>query len=76
MRRNKNDIEQAKEAFKDAYNRGLPCYSMGMRWLLDGLEWAATTDSQAADMVKKVRPIAWRTNYKQPFTVIKLDGDV
>ena len=74
MRRNSADISQAVQAFKLAYNRGLPFYSMGMRWLLEGLDWAAHKDPEAAKMADHVRHIAWRTNYYQPFTTLRIGG--
>ncbi len=74
MRRSTSDIDEARKAFKLAYSRGLPFYSLGMRWLLDGLESVSHNDPEAEDMVKNVRRLAWRTNYQQPFTIIRL-GD-
>lgn len=75
MRRSAEDFLEAKNAFKIAYKRGLPFYSMGMRWLLDGLESAARDDAEAEEMLRNVRRLAWRTHYQQPFTIIRLGGD-
>lgn len=75
MRRSAEDFLEAKNAFKIAYKRGLPFYSMGMRWLLDGLESAARDDAEAEEMLKNVRRLAWRTHYQQAFTIIRLGGD-
>jgi hypothetical protein len=75
MRRDANDIKEARDAFKTAYGRGLPFYSMGMRWLMDGLEWFSRDDAEAKTMLENVRQLAWRTNYQQPFTILKLGGD-
>lgn len=75
MRRNASDLKEASKAFKLAYRRGLPFYSMGMRWLLDGLELVSRNDEEAAEMLKKVRQIAWRTNYQQAFTILRLGGE-
>lgn len=73
MRRNANDMKEARQAFKLAFKRGLPFYSLGMRWLVDGLEAISRDDSEAAEMLTHVRPVSWITNYQQPFTVLKLD---
>ncbi len=75
MRRSPDDILEAKNAFKTAYKRGLPFYSMGMRWLLDGLESASRDDPEAEEMLRNVRRLAWRTHYQQAFTIIRLGGD-
>lgn len=75
MRRSSEDIEEAKNAFKTAYKRGLPFYSMGMRWLLDGLEAVSRDDAEIEEMLKSVRRLAWRTHFQQPFTIIRLGGD-
>jgi hypothetical protein len=48
---------------------------MGMRWLMDGLEWFSRDDAEAKTMLENVRQLAWRTNYQQPFTILKLGGD-
>lgn len=72
MRRSSDDIEEAKKAFKLAYRRGLPFYSMGIRWLVDGLEAISHNDDEAAQMLTHVRPVAWLTNFQQPFTILKL----
>ena len=75
MRRSSEDIDEAKNAFKTAYKRGLPFFSMGMRWLLDGLEAVSHGDSEIEEMMKNVRRLAWRTHFQQPFTIIRLGGD-
>jgi hypothetical protein len=74
MRRSSDDVAEAVNAFKTAFNRGLPFYSMGIKWLLEGLEWAGADDPQAKLMADHVRPIAWRTNYRQAFTTLRI-GD-
>lgn len=75
MRRDASDIEDAKATFKLAYRRGLPFYSTGVRWLLDGLEWASRDDEEAAEMLRNVQRLALRTHYQQPFTILRLGGD-
>ena len=74
MRRSADDVAEAITAFKTAYSRGLPFYSLGIKWLLEGLEWAAANDPEAKQMADNVRPIAYRTNYQQPFTTLRIGG--
>ncbi len=75
MRRSADEIAEAKRAFKEGYNRGLPVYSLGVRWLLEGLEWASDGDPQAKQMADDVRRIAYRTNYQQPFATVRVGGN-
>jgi hypothetical protein len=62
MRRSQSDVEDARQALKLAYRRGLPFFSMGVKWLMEGLEWIAAQDPEAAEMLRNVRRLAWRTN--------------
>lgn len=73
-RRTQADIEEARTALKLAYRRGLPFYSMGIRLLTEGLEWLSRDDPEAAEMMKNVRRVAWRTNFQQPFTILRIGG--
>lgn len=73
MHRNSKDFKEARDAFKLAFNRGLPFYSLGMRWLVDGLEAISRDDTEAKEMLDLVRPISWITNYQQAFTILKLN---
>lgn len=70
--RDASDLAEAARAFKVAYRRGLPFYSLGMRWLLDGLEWIAPEDNEASFMLQHVRRLARRVNYQQAFTILRL----
>jgi hypothetical protein len=74
LRRGHADISEAHNWFKTAYRRGLPFYSLGIRWLLTGLEKFATADSEAESMRKAVHNIAWRIHPQSPFTIIGLGG--
>lgn len=73
-RRKPRDVAAAAEALKSAYHRGLPYYSMGIKWLMEGLEQVERNDPEAARMLANVREIAWRTNYQQAFTGLKFSG--
>jgi len=76
MRRGPSDIEEARVALKLAYRRGLPFYSMGVKWLMEGLEWiAGESDPEAVQMLRQVQRLAWRTNFQQPFTIVRIGGD-
>jgi hypothetical protein len=74
IRRQDSDVAQARDALKIAYRRGLPFYSLGVKWLTEGLEWFAGRDSQMQSMLENVRRVAWHTNFRQPLTILKVGG--
>jgi hypothetical protein len=59
-------------AFKAAARRGLPFYSLGLRWLLDGLERYASRDAEASELLPAVRATAARMHQQSPFTILRL----
>jgi hypothetical protein len=72
LRRNTKDFDDARKSLKDAYRRGLPFYSLGVRWLLEGLERIAPKDPEAEAMLDNVRALAWRIHPQSPFTILQL----
>jgi hypothetical protein len=73
LRRTPDDLASARHWFKEAYHRGLPFYSMGMRWLLDGLEKLGRSDPEAETMRRAVHRLAWRIHPLSPFTILRLE---
>ncbi len=72
-RRDQADVEDARAAFHEAVERGLPFYSIGLQRLVEGLtmfEGDPATDR----LLKQVRTVAWRANLQQPFTTLRLRG--
>jgi len=71
-------VEEALNGLIEAYNRGIPFYSIGMRWLLDGLTAFAEDDTfidrhdEIKECLRKVSIVARRTNYLQAFTNIEI----
>jgi len=45
---------------------------MGVQWLLDGLSYFADTDPEVHEMLGHVRRVAWRTDMRSPFAMIRL----
>jgi hypothetical protein len=72
LRKGPEDLREAMRAFKLAYQRGLPFYGMGMRWLLEGLERFAGEDAEAQAMATDVRRLASRLHPQSPFTILRL----
>lgn len=66
------DVAEARDALYEGYRRGLPFYSLGLQWLIDGLTLLASRETEAADMLRHVRAVAWRANFQQPFTTLRL----
>ena len=71
-RQSRDDLAEARQALFIAYRRGLPFYSIGMQWLIEGLTVFAPDDENAARMLRNVERVVWRTNLRSPFTVITL----
>jgi hypothetical protein len=72
LRRSSEDLDHAARWLKEAYRRGLPYYTLGIRWLLDGLEKLASRDSEADAMRRSVQAIAWRVHPQSAFTILHL----
>jgi len=72
LRRGPSDLDEARRWLKIAYRRGLPYFSLGVRWLLDGLDKVSHSDSEAEEMRNAVRDISWRIHPQSPFTIIRL----
>ena len=72
------DVDEALEATLAACDRGIPFYSMGMRFLLDTLTEFAEDEvfshrrDEIKHRLKQVRVVARRTNFQQPFTSIQI----
>jgi hypothetical protein len=71
-RRTDADVEAARAALFEGYDRGLPFYSAGIQWLVEGLTLLAHDDVEARRRLEQVQPIAWRVNVQQPFTTVLL----
>ena len=63
---------QAREALITAYDRGLPYYSLGLQWMIDGLTLLGEEDAKAKQMLSRVQKVAWRADMSHPFTTITL----
>lgn len=74
LAREASDLELARGSLREAFSRGIPYYSLGLQWLVDGLTVFAEEDGdgEMAAMLAAVRPVARRGNLQQPFTVLDL----
>jgi hypothetical protein len=71
-RRSDQDVAAASDALKTAFNRGLPYYSLGLQWLVEGLSMLASRDKDAARMLDQVRAVSWQVNPRQTFTTLRI----
>jgi hypothetical protein len=67
-----NCYDIAKAALFEAFERGIPYYSCGVAWLLDGLTLFAEEDPEAKERMQLVHKVAQRLDISQAFTVIRL----
>jgi len=66
------DLDEARDALFQGYQRGLPFFSAGVRWLLNGLTILASDgDGEAEEMAKIVHRVSLRTCMAQPFTIVR-----
>ncbi len=63
-------MAEAKASLLEAFDRGIPYYSAGVSWLLDGLTQFAD-DVAVAEKMKRVHRVALRLDVSQAFTVIR-----
>jgi hypothetical protein len=71
-------LKEIRDCLMEAYWRGLPYYSAGVKLLLDGLTIFSDNakaefgqpDSEIEEALKIVRQLAMRTNMSQPFTSV------
>jgi hypothetical protein len=66
--------KQAREALFEAFARGLPYFSRGVTYLLDGLTMFAADDPEAEARAARVQGIAQRIDMSQAFTVVRASG--
>jgi hypothetical protein len=65
------DINAARELLLEGYERGLPAYTLGLSWLVDGLA-AFPDDPRCAAAVQNVRRVCWQVDMREPFVVLRL----
>jgi hypothetical protein len=66
-----DQIELARKGFIEACERGLPIFTLGLSWLMDGLS-QFQEDQECAKWLQRVRQVAWQVDMRQPFVVLRL----
>jgi len=63
---------RAREALIKAFSRGIPYYTLGLQWMIDGLTLLGEDDKEAQRMLRSVQQVTWRADMSQTFTSIGL----
>jgi hypothetical protein len=71
--RSEDEIRHARNGFVEACERGLPIFTLGLSWLVDGLS-QFPGDEECAMWLERVRRVARRVDMRQPFVVLRLGG--
>ena len=64
--------DRARKALITAFRRGVPYYTLGLQWMVDGLTLLGEDDQEAQRMLQAVQQISWRSDTSQTFTSIAL----
>jgi hypothetical protein len=67
----RGDVDAARSLLLEGYKRGLPAYTLGLSWLVDGLA-AFPDDSQCTAALQEVRRVCWQVDMREPFVVLRL----
>ncbi|MFG2874134.1 hypothetical protein ACGFYU_03860 [Streptomyces sp. NPDC048337] len=71
LRRDPPDLRRARDGLIEAFERGIPFYTLGLVWLVDGLS-AFPDDPACARRLDEVRRLSWMTDMRQPFLILDL----
>jgi hypothetical protein len=69
--REQSHLDEARSALLEGYQRGLPVYTLGLTWLIDGLS-AFPEDPGCAAALQQVRQLCWRVDMREPFVILRL----
>ena len=72
--RTDEDVELARHALVEAYDRGIPFYTLGLSWLVDGLA-EFPHDEDCARRREELRRLCWRVDMREPFVIVRMDAD-
>lgn len=67
------DLQQARDGLIEAYDRGVPLYTLGLSWLMDGLS-EFPDDPECAWRLAQARRLSWCVDMREPFVIISLRG--
>jgi hypothetical protein len=68
-----DQVDAARAALMEGFERGVPFYTLGLSWLINGLS-DFPEDETCQRMLKEVQRLCWRVDTRQPFVVLGLTG--
>lgn len=71
LRRAAPDREGARKGLIEAFDRGIPFYTLGLVWLVEGLS-AFPDDPECAERLDRARRLSWLTDMREPFLILDL----
>ncbi|MFE6853296.1 hypothetical protein ACFVDH_21210, partial [Streptomyces sp. NPDC057674] len=71
LRRPGADLQEARNGLINAFDRGIPFYTLGLTWLADGLA-AFPRDPKCASRLDQVRRLSWLVDMREPFLILDL----
>ncbi|MEU6883141.1 hypothetical protein [Streptomyces sp. NPDC046712] len=65
----------ARDVLIEAFDRGIPYYTLGLAWLIDGLS-AFPDDFECVRRLDQARRLSWLADMREPFLILDLrEGD-
>jgi hypothetical protein len=65
--------EGARDALVEAFDRGVPVFTLGLSRLIHGLS-EFPDDAECADRLDQARRLSWRVDMREPFVIVALHG--
>ncbi|MET8751940.1 hypothetical protein ABZW32_17835 [Streptomyces sp. NPDC004667] len=70
-RGDRRDVRRGRDALIEAFDRGIPFYTLGLSWLVDGLA-AFPEDPACARRLDEARRLSWLVDTREPFLILDL----
>ncbi|NWF28707.1 hypothetical protein HW130_20990 [Streptomyces sp. PKU-EA00015] len=71
LRRASPETQQARDGLIEAFDRGIPFYTLGLAWLIDGLS-AFPDDPECVRRLDEARRLSWLADIREPFLILDL----
>lgn len=69
--RRAGDRRQARNRLIEAFDRGIPFYTLGLAWLIEGLS-AFPDDPECVRRLEEARRLSWLVDTREPFLILDL----
>ncbi|MFF5284442.1 hypothetical protein [Streptomyces sp. NPDC013171] len=71
LRRGSENRQPARDGLIEAFDRGIPFYTLGLAWLIEGLS-AFPDDPECVHRLDQVRRVSWLADMREPFLILDL----